>query len=155
MENNVGETTNVIHGEGPVSSVSQCPGQTVIPSVVGIIATSLLLLKLLLAGLISTKPWEHDPVLIDLPWGESKSTDAAAECQVSGQHTLCFGILTSDGVVSPHPPIKRAMRIVIDALRKAGHQVSKSSSLRGTLISLDDRQLNGSRHLMVNQTLST
>ena len=34
---------------------------------------------------------------------------------------LCFGYFDYDGVVMPQPPVRRAVKIVVDKLRAAGH----------------------------------
>ncbi|OAP53724.1 hypothetical protein AYL99_12096 [Fonsecaea erecta] len=36
---------------------------------------------------------------------------------------LCFGLMTTDGVVEPHPPCSRALRETAAKLRAAGHEV--------------------------------
>lgn len=38
---------------------------------------------------------------------------------------LHFGVLREDGVVKPHPPIKRALTETVDRLRAAGHHVTE------------------------------
>lgn len=40
---------------------------------------------------------------------------------------LVFGVLASDGHVRPHPPIQRALNIVVSALRQCGREVIKWS----------------------------
>jgi amidase len=35
---------------------------------------------------------------------------------------VCVGIMWWDGVVMPHPPIQRALSLVVDALRAEGHE---------------------------------
>ena len=36
---------------------------------------------------------------------------------------LAFGILRHDGAITPHPPVQRALDIVVDTLKKLGHEV--------------------------------
>ena len=43
-----------------------------IPSVLGFLASNLLLPKLLMTALLSTKPWEHNPEVINLPWRDEE-----------------------------------------------------------------------------------
>ena len=80
-----------------------------------------------MSAIASEKPWKHDASLIDRPWREVDKAIATSKTQESG--TLCFARMDSDGVVSPHPPIARGMRIVVEALEKAGHRVSVTQHL--------------------------
>ena len=74
----------------------------------------------MMAALSSIKPWNYDSTLINLPW---RSAEMVQDSQAPDEH-LCLGIMFSDGVVSPHPPVRRAMQIMVDALGRNGHQVS-------------------------------
>lgn len=89
-------------------------GQNSILSVVGPLATTVGSLKLLVKSLLSQEPWLHDPLVLELPWRN--------EPDLSGT-PLTFGILKDDGVVKPHPPVARTVDMVIDAIKRAGHQV--------------------------------
>ena len=64
----------------------------------------------------------HDPVLLDLPWREAEN--ASDSSGTPGPRNLCFAVMESDGVVTPHPPIARGIRMVVDAMKRAGHAVS-------------------------------
>ena len=72
-------------------------------------------------ALLSTKPWEHDPEVINLPWRDGEELIFSDRSQNPGP--LCFGVLSTDGFVNPHPPVARGMQIAIDAVRQAGHKV--------------------------------
>jgi len=53
-----------------------------------------------------------EPTCVPVPWREiSKPTGK-----------LSFGMMISDGVVEPHPPIQRALRETAEKLRAAGHE---------------------------------
>ncbi|KAF2097696.1 amidase [Rhizodiscina lignyota] len=94
-------------------------GQTVVSSVVGILGPSLASLKLMFRALMSTEPWRYDHDIVPIPWYEElyeQSEDSEAVTKLS------FGILESDGSVSPHPPIRRAMKIAAKVLEKEGHK---------------------------------
>lgn len=65
--------------------------------------------------------------MVDLPWREVDDGGAGGS---SASRPLCLAVLDCDGVVVPHPPIARGIRIVIDALRKAGHKVSNVTHSR-------------------------
>jgi amidase len=89
-------------------------GQNSILSVVGPLATSVGSLRLLVKSLLSEEPWLHDPLVLELPWRNTPDLRGIP---------LTFGILKDDGVVKPHPPIARAIDMVINAIKRAGHHV--------------------------------
>ncbi|KAB8299013.1 hypothetical protein EYC80_001145 [Monilinia laxa] len=91
------------------------PGQTLIPSSVGFLSTSLGSLKTVMATLLSTSPWLRDPAVVPIPW--------RSEARLSTQRKLKFGIFWWDEMVQPHPPIQRALQMVVAALERSGHEV--------------------------------
>lgn len=97
----------------------QMEGSTIIKSVVGPMGHSPSDLCLLFKALLSAEPWKCDPEVIELPWREQKYNSVA---QSSGQG-LVFGVMFDDGVVMPHPPVKRALQETVTALRRQGHQI--------------------------------
>lgn len=97
--------------EGMANSMD---GQNSILSVVGPLATSVGSLRLLVKSLLSQEPWLHDPLVLELPWKSAPDLSGTP---------MTFGILKDDGVVKPHPPVARAVDMVIKAIKRAGHQV--------------------------------
>lgn len=91
-------------------------GQNSVLSVVGPIAPSVSSLQLLVKSLLSREPWLHDPLVHDMPWRDEKAV-------ISKDQKLSFAVLRHDGVVSLHPPVKRAVEIVIERLEKQGHRI--------------------------------
>lgn len=75
-----------------------------------------------MSALISADPWRHDPAVVEIPWRSAQLGSAGEGTPTSGK--LCLAILEFDGLVTPHPPIMRGIRIVRDALERAGHSVS-------------------------------
>ncbi|KAK5482945.1 hypothetical protein LTR43_010003 [Exophiala xenobiotica] len=59
---------------------------------------------------------EEDPAWIDMPWRQSKIRDLSMRRPV-------YAVLEFDGHVQPQPPVRRALRSVIQCLRGAGYQV--------------------------------
>ena len=97
-------------------------GQGSMLCVVGPLATTPDSLKLLTQALLSTSPWLHDPLVHEIPWRPT------AELAVSDHHArteapFSFAVLTHDGSCAVHPPIARALKMVVDALRSRGHTV--------------------------------
>ncbi|KAA8570222.1 hypothetical protein EYC84_002538 [Monilinia fructicola] len=94
---------------------TQNPGQTLIPSSVGFLSKSLRSLSDAMGALLSTSPWLRDPAVVPIPWRK--------EARLSTRKKLRFGIFWWDGMVQPHPPIRRALQMVVAALERAGHEV--------------------------------
>ncbi|KAL4965147.1 amidase signature domain-containing protein [Aspergillus stella-maris] len=94
-------------------------GQEVMPTVVGIMGRSVDTLRLILKSILVMEPWLYDPYTLPIPWRSEK------EYKPSNQrgYKPAFGFLTNDGVITPHPPISRAMEIVKEALQSKGHQL--------------------------------
>ncbi|KAL4791068.1 amidase [Aspergillus venezuelensis] len=79
----------------------------------GPVADSLADVKLLTRVLIDWPQTRYDPTCIPVPWREVSIADKK----------LSFGLWEFDGVVMPHPPIRRALRETAQRLRAAGHEV--------------------------------
>jgi amidase len=92
-------------------------GQNSILSVVGPIATNVASLRLATQALLQQDPWFYDPLVNEIPWR------ADHEAEIKQAKKLCFGVLRTDGVVNPTPPVARAIDIVVKALQDAGHEV--------------------------------
>ncbi|TGO25789.1 hypothetical protein BPAE_0072g00090 [Botrytis paeoniae] len=91
------------------------PGQTLIPSSVGFLSRSLEGLELVMSSLSCTSPWLRDPAVVPIPWRKDNRPEAGKG--------LRFGIFWWDGMVQPHPPVTRALKMVVTALENAGHEV--------------------------------
>lgn len=92
-------------------------------SAVGPISHSLSGIKTFLKAVIGREPWLKDPQVVPKKWDE----DEYALIRHGGGKRLCFAIMWNDGVVRPHTPIVRALKMVKGALAAAGH-VGRSSS---------------------------
>ncbi|KAK4033688.1 amidase signature domain-containing protein [Parachaetomium inaequale] len=95
------------------------PGQQVMPTTVGIMSRSVGTLKLVFKSLLTTEPWLRDPNTLPIPWRVEKEYDAEKE----HDYKPAFGFMANDGVVTPHPPISRALGIVKRALEESGYQL--------------------------------
>jgi len=107
--------------EGMANSMD---GQNSILSVVGPLATTARSLKLLVKAILSQEPWLHDPLVIELPWRDAQEQaifDIVKSTSSSGK--LSFGVMKTDGTVTPQPPVARAIETVAAALEKAGHNI--------------------------------
>ncbi|RSM18086.1 hypothetical protein CDV31_003008 [Fusarium ambrosium] len=104
------------------------PGQNTYRSTVGFLGTSLDALELLLKSVLSTKPWQRDPSVVPIPFRQEVIDSYTSRADESGQaksttQPLKIGVFWTDGVVGPHPPVVRGLRIVHDALKSSGHKV--------------------------------
>ncbi|KAF2263108.1 amidase [Lojkania enalia] len=110
--------------EGMANSMD---GQNSILSVVGPLATSVPSLRLVMKAILAQKPWLHDPLVHELPWRYEQEreileiTGAIGDASKVGK--LAFGVLKTDGVVNPTPPIRRAIDIVVKAMKDLGHEI--------------------------------
>ncbi|RVX69367.1 hypothetical protein B0A52_06962 [Exophiala mesophila] len=108
--------------EGMANSMD---GQNTLLSVVGPLATSARTLKLLTKSLLSQNPWLYDPLVVDMPWrdAQEQAIRDVVSSAASSSGPLSFGYFKSDGVVNPQPPVARAVDMVVEALKTAGHKI--------------------------------
>lgn len=104
------------------------PGQNTYRSSVGFISTSVEGLKLGLEAVLETRPWLRDPAVVPIPWrgevvDEFLARGEKGKGEEGGKKGLKFGVLWKDDTVALHPPVARGLRIVVDAIQKAGHKV--------------------------------
>ncbi|KZV61548.1 amidase [Peniophora sp. CONT] len=95
-------------------------GNTTSPYTVGPIGANVVNLSVLVQAILSRRPWLHDPKLVELPWRADHYDEVVNVARAGG---LVFGILMSDGIVTPQPPVLRALRELQARLEAAGHEV--------------------------------
>lgn len=78
---------------------STAAGADPIAAVIGPLSTSLTGIVLFMRTVIDSKPWLIEPALVPLPWTPTTSPPP----------TLKIAIMYTDGIVTPHPPITRAL----------------------------------------------
>ncbi|KAM7192735.1 Amidase signature domain containing protein [Rhypophila sp. PSN 637] len=98
------------------------PGQQIMPAVAGIMGVSTATIRLVLKSLLSTEPWLHDPYIVPIPWRETEEHHAESG-NLDPPYRPAFGIMENDGVVTPHPPVQRALKAVKKALSNIGHKM--------------------------------
>ncbi|KAL5356743.1 amidase signature domain-containing protein [Aspergillus floccosus] len=105
------------HGRLPYYNVSvSTEGQEHVPSVVGPMTRSLFSLTEVTKSVIDSEPWTFDPRCVPIPWRQDMYQDMLSR-------PLTIGLLTDDGVVRPHPPIRRALAVLVEKLKQQGHEV--------------------------------
>ncbi|KAF2758699.1 amidase, partial [Pseudovirgaria hyperparasitica] len=87
-------------------------GQEAVNSVNGPMSRSLSDLALFARTVVSASPWLSDPKMLPIPWRS-----------VTLPTTLKIGVLWHDGIITPTPPVQRALKTTVEKLRKAGHQI--------------------------------
>ena len=107
--------------EGMANSMD---GQNSLLSVVGPISHSVASLRLVMKSLLSQQPWLHDPLVVEMPWRDSQEKEVLEI--ISSKGKLTFAVLKHDGIITPHPPVQRAIDMTVAALEKQGHKVSSS-----------------------------
>ena len=76
-------------------------------------STSLEGIELFMKTVLAAKPWMMDPALVAMPWrNNEKLVD-----QLYGK-TLKIGVMWSDGVVTPHPSVTRALTTMVKRLKR-------------------------------------
>lgn len=95
-----------------------------IPFAIGPIAASADALAIATRALLAREPWLRDPEVVQLPWRQETYTSVSKTAKgEEGTRKLRFGILRDDGICRPQPPVKRAIGLTVDAIKKLGHEV--------------------------------
>ena len=83
-------------------------------------------LELFSKTVVDTQPWLADPRMYPIPWRS-----------VEKKSKLKIAVLWNDGVVTPTPPVTRALKETAEKLKAKGHEVIDwSSDLHPEIISL-------------------
>lgn len=69
-------------------------------------------IKLFAKTVVDTQPWLQDPKMLPIPW---RSIQLPSKLKI--------GVLSHDGMVMPTPPVARALKLTVEKLQKAGHEV--------------------------------
>ncbi|KAL8650704.1 MAG: hypothetical protein Q9226_005027 [Calogaya cf. arnoldii] len=108
------------------------PGQDTYASSVGIMGTSIDAIKLVMTSVLSTSPWLRDPNVVKMPWNSKAETSTLARANADGSANgvpLKIGMYWTDGVVTPHPPVTRGLRIIHDLIHDLNHKVACSLAM--------------------------
>ncbi|KAF3767138.1 acetamidase [Cryphonectria parasitica EP155] len=87
-------------------------GQEAVQSVNGPLARTLEDITLEAKTVVDAEPWLHDPRMVPIPWRE-----------VSLPKKLKIAVMYNDGIVTPTPPVTRALKNTVDKLRASGHEI--------------------------------
>lgn len=70
-------------------------------------------------SLLGQEPWLHDPLVHEIPWRDSEEKQIQ---DLIEKKSLSFGIMRSDGAITPHPPVLRAVDTVVKTIERLGHK---------------------------------
>lgn len=87
-------------------------GQEAIASIHGPMARSVADLRLFAESVANSEPWLKDPKCMSMPWRRVKLNSKPK-----------IGVLWDNGMVTPTPPVKRALKTVVERLTSRGYDV--------------------------------
>ncbi|KAL2832772.1 amidase [Aspergillus pseudoustus] len=107
--------------QGIASIADGAPG---VGFVVGPMGHSVQDLGFFMMALLAAEPWRVDPGVVELPWRDQVFEETRRRFAGKNEkEKMAFGVLLSDGVVNPQPPVSRALREVVKAVEALGHSV--------------------------------
>jgi amidase len=118
-------------------ALNSLEGQDSVQSVFGPMTNSVGGVKAFIKAVVNAKPWLKDPLAVRKKWQEDEYNLAD---HGSGKD-LCFAIMWDDGVVVPHPPIRRSLEMTKAALEKAGHKVIDWKPIKHRLLADTTRNI--------------
>jgi amidase len=98
--------------------VNSLEGEDSVLSVLGPLCNTLDGIKTFFKAVISKQPWQKDPLVIRKRW----SDEEYSLIDHGNGEKLCFAIMWDNGLIVPHPPVRRGLEITKNALLAAGHQ---------------------------------
>jgi amidase len=93
-----------------------------IQSALGPLTTSLAGVSAFAQGVLAGEPWLRDPKSPEIPWRPEMEKLEFIKDKDGKKRKPVFGIMAWDGVVMPHPPMRRAFKTTVDAMVKAGYE---------------------------------
>ncbi|KIX98873.1 uncharacterized protein Z520_05334 [Fonsecaea multimorphosa CBS 102226] len=95
-----------------IGCASGLPGQEAVQAVTGPLARSLQDCFLFSEAVAAAEPWKLDTKTLPIPWHA-----------VEHKRKLKLGVMWTDGIVTPTPPIRRALEQTVTKLEAAGHEI--------------------------------
>ncbi|KAF7875271.1 hypothetical protein EAF04_002443 [Stromatinia cepivora] len=96
-------------------------GMESIVGVVGPIATCMDDVEIFCKTLLDAEPWRQEVGLLPIPWGCRDGNKEKKEKEE--MRKLRIGIIYTDEVHTPHPPITRVLHATASQLKAAGHEI--------------------------------
>ncbi|KAF3908274.1 Acetamidase [Arthrobotrys entomopaga] len=115
------------HGRFPASGIaSTLTGLPIANAVPGPMAADLKSLAFVTKCIVDAGNWNQDHDVYCLPWRQDHYDAIKRRAEIDDSNhseRLLFGMMKNDGIVTPHPPIARALRMVEEALIGKGYEV--------------------------------
>jgi len=83
----------------------------------GPLSTSICGIKLFMKTVIDAEPWLIEPSLVPMPWREHDLVESR-RVDKQGKRKIKIAIMWDDGVVRPHPPVRRVLAQTVERVRK-------------------------------------
>ncbi|KAB5554879.1 amidase signature domain-containing protein [Coniochaeta sp. 2T2.1] len=99
------------------------PGQYTCRCTIGVMGTSLDGVRLGFKALLSTQPWIKDPAVVPIPYRQDIFNAYSSRGSGAAARPLKVGVFWNDGVVEPHPPVRRGLRLLAESIKNAGHKI--------------------------------
>jgi len=90
----------------------------------GPLSTSICGIKIFMKTVIDAEPWLIEPSLVPIPWrehdliGSSGEMGRTQKMDQQGKRKIKIAIMWGDGVVRPHPPVRRVLAETVERMRK-------------------------------------
>ena len=95
--------------------------------------TTINAMKFVMSSILSTEPWLRGPIVVRMPWNLEMENSTLVRAEPDGSANqnlpLKFGVFWTDGVVRPHPPIERRLRLLHGLLESNGHKVKVAPTI--------------------------
>lgn len=111
-------SSNRVPFTGQTGTAKEGSSSIGLPASAGPLATSMRDCELLLQVVSDARPWERDPSLAYGLWAE----------QGQVQHKLLIGVIRTDDLIAPLPPVAKVLDEAVETLRKSGVEVIEISS---------------------------
>jgi amidase len=74
-------------------------------------------------ALLSAQPWINDPAVVPMPYRQDIHDAYSSRASGASDRPLKIGVFWNDGSVEPHPPVRRGIKLLAEAVKNAGHKV--------------------------------
>ncbi|RDW78048.1 amidase-1 [Coleophoma crateriformis] len=98
-------------------------GLEAIASALGPISHSLSGVSAFVKAVVDAKPWFLDPKTPEIPWRQDMANLEHLVDSEGKPRKPVFGVMRWDDYVMPWPPMKRAIDMAVEALKKSGYEV--------------------------------
>ena len=84
-------------------------------------------IKIFAQAVLEKEPWLVDPKTPEIEWREGMCRLEGLKGRAGEKRRMVLGVMAWDGVVRPHPPVRRALEMTVEAVKRAGYEGASSS----------------------------